>query len=91
MRKSLPPTRSIREYADANFPISVDVTPGRRIFRKKEVSQWLSVFLSAVDLWVKNGHFPQPIALGGKGGRIVGFLESDIDQWIEARIEDTRQ
>ena len=29
---------------------------------------------------IKDGTFPRPISLGGKS---VGWLESEIDQWIE--------
>ncbi|MBV1917043.1 MAG: AlpA family transcriptional regulator [Sphingomonadaceae bacterium] len=36
---------------------------------------------------VKRGAFPSPISLGS---RSVGWLESDIDDWIEARIEMSR-
>ncbi len=34
------------------------------------------------------GSFPKPISLGA---RAVGWLESDIDGWIAARIEVTRR
>lgn len=34
---------------------------------------------------IKEAGFPQPIALGG---RAVGWVESEIDAWIEQRMHD---
>lgn len=34
--------------------------------------------------WVKAGMFPKPIPLGPNR---VGFLQSEIEQWLAARIE----
>jgi len=34
-----------------------------------------------------NNEFPRPISLGG---RAVGWLEQDIDEWIVSRIEESR-
>lgn len=38
---------------------------------------------STIYLRVSTGNFPKPISLGG---RAVGWLESDIEQWIETQI-----
>ena len=38
---------------------------------------------SSIYLRMSNGEFPQSISLGG---RAVGWLESDIDQWLDERI-----
>jgi prophage regulatory protein len=32
---------------------------------------------------ISSGQFPRPFSLGG--GRAVGWLESDVNAWIEAR------
>jgi prophage regulatory protein len=39
---------------------------------------------STIYLGIATGTFPQPIKLGV---RAVGWLESDIDAWIAARVE----
>ena len=36
---------------------------------------------------IKDGTFPKQIRLGT---RRIGFLESEIDEWIAARIKDSR-
>jgi len=34
--------------------------------------------------------FPLPISLGGDKARAIGFLSSEIDQWIQERIVESR-
>jgi prophage regulatory protein len=36
---------------------------------------------------IKDGKFPQPISLGA---RRIAFLESEVDDWIAARIAASR-
>ncbi len=42
---------------------------------------------SSIYLRMSKGEFPVPISLGG---RSVGWLEQDIDEWIVERIELSR-
>lgn len=42
---------------------------------------------STVYLMISKGKFPAPISLGD---RAVGWLESEIDAWLEERIEASR-
>jgi len=42
---------------------------------------------STIYLDIQRGQFPEPITLGQ---RSVGWLESDINQWIEKRINESR-
>ncbi len=37
---------------------------------------------------IAEGHFPAPISLGG---RAVGWLESEVQMWLEDRIQKSRQ
>jgi prophage regulatory protein len=37
---------------------------------------------------MSNGEFPKSISLGG---RAVGWLESDINEWLEQCIEATKK
>lgn len=41
-----------------------------------------------IYLHMKKGTFPRPISLGE---RAVGWLESDIEKWIQGRIEMSRE
>lgn len=42
---------------------------------------------STIYLRIAEGSFPKPISLGG---RAVGWLESDIEQWLTSRVEESR-
>jgi len=37
---------------------------------------------------IADGQFPKPISLGA---RAVGWLESELDSWVQARIEASRK
>jgi prophage regulatory protein len=43
---------------------------------------------SSIYLRIAQGSFPKPISLGG---RAVGWLESDIEEWIQNRVEKSRE
>lgn len=43
---------------------------------------------STIYAKVKRGEFPSPINLGE---RAVGWLDSEIDNWLESRVQHTRQ
>lgn len=57
---------------------------GRRLIRMKEVMDRTGLAKSTIYDWMKQGVFPQPVPLGGI---TVAWLESDIDAWIEERLE----
>jgi len=54
------------------------------ILRRQEVEKITGMATSTLYLKIKNGHFPKPIKLGE---RSVGWLENEIDEWINKRIE----
>ena len=56
----------------------------RRFIRLKEVKQQISLGRTAIYEMIKAGEFPKPYPLGA---RAVGFLASEIDAWIDARIK----
>jgi prophage regulatory protein len=43
---------------------------------------------STIYLRISEGRFPKPVSLGG---RAVGWVEAEIQQWLEQRIEASRQ
>jgi prophage regulatory protein len=61
---------------------------GQSILRRKQVE--LRTGLSRTGIYEKlaSGEFPQPIKLGA---RAVGWLESEINGWIECRIVASRK
>jgi prophage regulatory protein len=59
-----------------------------KIARLPVVKNLTGLSRSTIYLRIKNGEFPKPISLGG---RSVGWLESDIQQWLTDRIEASRE
>ena len=55
------------------------------LLRVKEVVKKTSVGKSTIWAWVKDGKFPKPIKLSD---RVSVWKESDIDAWIEGKIND---
>ena len=58
-----------------------------RIIRRKELEKIVGLSRSSIYLRMSNGTFPKPIPLGG---RSVGWLESDIQAWIDDRIAEAK-
>ncbi|MFQ3245810.1 MAG: prophage regulatory protein [Arenicella sp.] len=58
-----------------------------KIARLPAVKNLTGLSRSTIYLRIKNDEFPKPISLGG---RAVGWLESDIQQWLTDRIEASR-
>ncbi|HEJ4043537.1 AlpA family transcriptional regulator [Pseudomonas aeruginosa] len=56
-----------------------------RIIRLKEVSNATGLARSTIYKYVSEGFFPKPVSLGD---RCVGWLESEVQGWIRARIEE---
>jgi len=58
-----------------------------RILRLTEVKARTGLSRSTIYLNISQGTFPRHISLGA---RCVGWLESEIDSWIAARIQKSR-
>jgi prophage regulatory protein len=63
------------------------VSKPEKFLRMTEVQSRVPYSRSTIYLKVSRGEFPAPIDLGA---RAVAWLESDIDEWIAARIANTR-
>ena len=60
----------------------------KRIIRQKEVSDKLGLSKATIWTYVRTrDDFPKPIRLGANS---VGWLESEIDAFIDARITASR-
>ena len=55
-----------------------------RILRRKQVESRTGLSRSTIYARMVENSFPRPVNLGG--GRAVGWLESEIDTWLEACI-----
>ena len=58
------------------------------ILRRKQVEARTGLARSTIYDRVKAGTFPAPINLGEKA---VGWIESEIDAWLNARIQESRK
>ncbi len=61
--------------------------PPHRIIRFKDVSQRTGLKHTWIYEQIKAGKFPPPIILGE---RARGWIESEIDAWITARVQASR-
>ena len=58
------------------------------ILRRHQVQQRTGLSRSTLYQYIKDGAFPASVQLGP---RAVGWLESDISDWITARVKLARQ
>lgn len=54
-----------------------------KILRLPDVKERTGLSRSTIYLRVANSKFPKPIPLGG---RAIGWLEEDIENWLEEQI-----
>ena len=62
-------------------------SPSNRILRRPEVEARFGIPTSTLYDAIRAGTFPRPIKLGS---RSIGFLENEVDAWLESRIEASR-
>ena len=58
------------------------------ILRLPEVKTRIGLSRSSIYLRVSQGAFPPPVSLGG---RAVGWIESEVDEWLANRIAESRK
>jgi len=59
-----------------------------KIIRLPEVIQRTGLSRSTIYMRISNQSFPDSINLGG---RAVGWIENEVDEWIEKRIQLSRE
>lgn len=57
------------------------------ILRLPTVKARTGLSRSTIYLRVSDGNFPRPVQLGG---RAVGWVEAEIDEWLVRQIENRR-
>lgn len=62
--------------------------PMSRVLRRKQVESQTGLSRSTIYARVAENTFPRPIKLGN--GRAVGWLEAEIETWLQDRINDSR-
>lgn len=81
--------RSIRaEQISAVFNRQYCIVPPLTIIRRKEVEARTGLSRSTIYNRVAVGTFPAPVNLGA---RAVGWVQSEIDEWLAARVAESRR
>ena len=57
------------------------------ILRRPQVEQRTGLSRSTLYQYIKEGNFPKPLP---RGPRAVGWLESDVSDWIAARVRSAQ-
>lgn len=59
-----------------------------RLLKQHEVLHRCGISRSTMYRWIAEGLFPRQRSMKGAGqkGRAVGWLESDIDTWVDSRM-----
>ena len=70
-------------------------TPQKRFIRSPEVMNRTGYGRTSIYRKMEDGSFPRSVKLGGPledpsaiDSRAVAWIEDDVDQWIESRIEE---
>ena len=58
------------------------------ILRLPTVKARTGLSRSTIYLRISEGRFPKPVSLGG---RAVGWIEAEIDDWLNQQIEASRK
>lgn len=61
----------------------------QKIIRLPAVKEITGLSRSSIYLRMSNGEFPRSISLG-TNSRAIGWLEADIEQWLDERIEASK-
>lgn len=66
----------------------METTMATLILRLPEVKTRVGLSRSAIYLAVSRAEFPRPVQLGA---RAVGWLESEVEDWIRERVKHSRK
>jgi len=58
------------------------------LLRLSEVQKRTGLSRSTIYERFNKGEFPRPVSLGA---RAIGFIESEVNEWIQERIDQSRQ
>jgi prophage regulatory protein len=59
-----------------------------KVLRRQDVQMMTGLSRSSIYDWMSKGFFPKQVNLGN---RSVGWLESEINDWIDQRVQVSRE
>ena len=79
--------RTRRSRAMSEQPIEQRTNLPTRFLRRPEVTARTGLARSTIKVRLAEGRFPRPVSLGS---RAVGWIESEVDEWIRKQIALSR-
>ncbi len=67
--------------------MSDDQNPHLQILRRRDVEKWTGLRRATIYERIRDRTFPLPISLGPKS---VGWIRSEVEEWIAERIKLSR-
>jgi prophage regulatory protein len=55
------------------------------IMRMPELCETVGLSKSTIYNYIRAGHFPKPVCLGGPNCRAMGWKSRDVHRWMESR------
>lgn len=68
--------------------MTAEIKTALTILRRKQVEARTGLARSTIYLKISKNEFPAPISLGA---RSVGWLESEVDDWLSHQVEQSRK
>ena len=68
-------------------PMEQRTNPPIRFLRLPEVLERTGLSRSTIYVRLAERRFPRPVSLGG---RAVGWIEAEVDEWVRERIAESR-
>ena len=70
------------------FTMAAQTQTALSILRRRQVEKRVGLTRSPLYARIKAGTFPRPVQLGG--GRAVGWIEAEIDEWLVEQVLKSR-
>jgi len=83
----IPGSRPLKENRTMTSVIERKTRGQVRFLRLPEVLARTGLSRSTIYVRLEQGRFPRPVSLGG---RAVGWIEAEVDEWIRERIAASR-
>ena len=61
---------------------------GASILRRSEVLHKIGISKTTLQTLMDAGQFPKPVKLGGPDARAVGWVDSEVQDWIDQKIAE---
>lgn len=81
----------IRTASGGNLQSSYESLRPFKILRLKQVLERIGISRAQIYVLMGEGLFPKNFSLSGPNGRSVGWLESDVSEWISSRSEQQQK